>query len=164
MAIKRDRGRHYEDVEVGDEYSSPARTVTEADIAAFAALTGDYSPVHTDEEYCRRSLFGGRVAHGLLGMGLVEGLMSRLPPAEGRGIASLGWRWRFLHPIRLGDTVHVRWRIASKRLSRSRPDRGVVEEAIWLINQRGEVVQEGTHVVLLGPQPAAEARSVGAVS
>lgn len=154
MALKRDRGRFFEDAEVGDEYASPARTVTEADIAAFAALTGDHSPMHTDEEFCRRRGLEGRIAHGLLGLGMVEGLLFRVPPPEGRGLASLGWRWRFLRPIRPGDTVCIRWRIASKRLSRSRPGQGVVEEAIRLMNQREEIVQEGTHAILLACRPA----------
>jgi acyl dehydratase len=139
----------YEDVSVGDAYVSPARTVTEADVAAFAGLTGDHAPMYTDETYARQTPVGRRQAPGLLGLGLVEGLMIRVPPGEGRGIASLGWRWRFHAPLVPGDTVRARWEIAAKRRSARRDDRGIVEEAVRLENQRGQVIQTGVHVVLL---------------
>jgi acyl dehydratase len=147
VTLRSDRGECYEDVGVGDQYVSPARTVTEADVAAFAGLTGDHSPMYT--AYARRAAIGRPAAHGLLGLGLVEGLMLRVPPGEGRGIASLGWQWRFHVPLVPGDTVRARWEIAAKRRSQRRPDRGIVEEAIHLENQRGEVIQEGVHAVLL---------------
>ena len=149
VTLRSDRGECYEDVAVGDQYLSPARTVTEADVAAFAGLTGDYAPMYSDETYARRSAVGRRVAHGLLGLCLVEGLMIRVPPGEGRGIASLGWQWRFDAPLVPGDTVRASWEIVSKRRSQRRPDRGIVEEAVRLENHRSEVIQGGVHAVLL---------------
>jgi acyl dehydratase len=147
--LQGDRGKYYEDASLGDEYESPARTISEADIVAFAGLTGDYGPMHADDVYCRQTLAGRRAAHGLLGLGVVEGLLIRVPPGEGRGIASLSWLWRFRAPVVAGDTVRARWAITWKRRSRSRPDRGIVEESVRLENQRGEVVQEGVHAILL---------------
>jgi acyl dehydratase len=154
MTLRDDRGACYEDVSAGDSYVSPGRTVTAADVAAFAGLTGDYAPMYTDDTYARHTPVGRRQAHGLLGLGLVEGLMIRVPPGEGRGIASLGWRWLFHAPLIPGDTVRARWEIAAKRRSARRLDRGIVEEAVRLENQRGEVIQAGVHAVLLACRDA----------
>ncbi len=165
MTLRADRGDFYEDSSVGDEYASPARTITEGDVIAFAGLTGDYSPMHVNAEYCRRTSVGRQTAHGLLGLGVVEGLLIRVPPGEGRGIASLGWVWRFRAPVVCGDTVRARWSITAKRRSRSRPDRGIVEESIRLENQRGEVVQDGVHAILLACRTdAAAGQEEGALS
>lgn len=137
--------RFYEDLEVGEEYESPARTITEADIVNFSAISGDWSPVHTDEEYCKRTLYKTRIAHGLLGLAAVEGLKQRIPAfADVRYMASLYWNYKFTGPILIGDTIRVRVKIASKRESK-KPDRGIVVEYVTMTNQRGEIVQEGEH-------------------
>jgi len=137
--------RYYEDLEVGEEYESPARTITEADIVNFSAISGDWSPVHTDEEYCKRTPYKTRIAHGLLGLATVEGLKQRIPAfADVRYMASLYWNYKFTGPILIGDTIRIRVKIASKRETK-KPDRGIVVEYITMLNQRGEVVQEGEH-------------------
>jgi acyl dehydratase len=141
--------RYYEDMQVGEEYESPARTITEADIVAFAALSGDWSPVHCDEEYCKATPYKTRIAHGLLGLAVAEGLKFRLPEFTGaRYVASLYWNYKFTGPILMGDTIRVRVRIQSKRETR-KPDRGIVVEYITMLNQRGEVVQEGEHGLMV---------------
>lgn len=149
-------GVYFEDLEVGQSFVSPGRTVTEADIMAFAGITGDYAMIHTNEEYCRGTEFGTRVAHGLLGLSLVEGLKHRLGKYGGVGIAmaSLEWNWSFRKPILPGHTVHVRWTIREKRSSRSKPDRGIIVQDVSLINQRGEVVQQGEHVQMVRRRPS----------
>jgi acyl dehydratase len=137
--------RYYEDLEVGEEYESPARTITEADIVNFSAISGDWSPVHTDEEYCKRTPYKRRIAHGLLGLAAVEGLKQRIPAFAGvRYMASLYWNYKFTGPILIGDTIRIRVKIASKRETK-KPDRGIVVEYVTMLNQRGEVVQEGEH-------------------
>ena len=137
--------RYYEDLEVGEEHESPGRTITEADIVNFSALSGDWSSVHCDEEFCKGTPFKTRIAHGLLGLAVVEGLKQRIPAfAEVRYMASLYWNYKFTGPILIGDTIRVRVKIASKRETR-KPDRGIVAEHITMVNQRGEVVQEGEH-------------------
>ena len=83
---------------------SPARTVTESDIALFAGLTADFSPVHSDAAYAARGVFGRRVAHGLLGMSLAEGLLGRAPAAMAPAVA---WEWSFDAPVFAGDTIHA---------------------------------------------------------
>jgi acyl dehydratase len=134
--------QYFEDIQVGDEYLSPGRTVTEADIVAFAGLSGDYNVLHTDAEYMKSSIFGERIAHGLLGLAISSGLGARAVPRAFATIAFLGLRWRFKGPIKIGDTIKVRLKIASKRET-SKPDRGIVTVQRHVVNQRGEVVQEG---------------------
>ena len=134
-------GVFFEDLEIGQEFTSPGRTVTEADIVIFAGLSGDYNVLHTDAEHMKSSIFGERIAHGLLGLSIEQGLASRGEPAAAHGVLS-ALKWKFKGPIKIGDTVHVLSRIAGKR---DGPDagRGLVTVERRLVNQRGEVVQEG---------------------
>jgi acyl dehydratase len=143
--------RYFEDIEVGEEYESPGRTVTESDIVLFAGLSGDYNIIHTDAEFMKTSIFGERIAHGLLGLSIQSGLLARamLPYAT---IAFGGLRWKFKAPIKIGDTIHVRARVASKK--ETKPDRGVVVLARTVLNQRGDVVQEGDTELIVERRPA----------
>ncbi|MFQ5520062.1 MAG: MaoC/PaaZ C-terminal domain-containing protein [Candidatus Methylomirabilia bacterium] len=136
-----DGRRHFEEIEVGEEYLSPGRTVTEADIVIFAGLSGDYNVLHTDAEFMKSSIFGERIAHGLLGLAIQSGLLTRAmrPFAT---LAFLGLRWKFKGPIKIGDTIKVRAKVIAKRET-SKPDRGAITLERQVINQRGEVVQEG---------------------
>jgi acyl dehydratase len=108
-----------------------------------------------DEEYARTTPFGSRVAHGLLGLSLTDGLKTQ---AEYRFLPgmSLGWTWDFVGPIRIGDTVHVKLRVGSMRTTR-RPGWGIVVLPSELINQHGEVVQRGEHRLMIPMRPQAEA-------
>ncbi len=141
-------GLYYEDFDIGDEFVSPARTITEADVVAFAGLSGDYNPLHTDEEFGKQTIFGGRVAHGLLGLAVSTGLKQRMGISDGTVMAFLGVTWNFKGPIRFGDTIKVRLRIAEKR-DTSKPDRGIVKHFVELVNQKGEVVQDGEHILMV---------------
>lgn len=131
---------------MGIAYSSPGRTVTETDIVIFAGLSADYNLLHTDAEYSKNTVFGERVAHGLLGLAISSGLFTRTELNRRLNetlIAMLGINsWRFIAPIKIGDTVHLEIEITGKKET-SKPDRGVVAFKRRLINQRGEVVQEG---------------------
>jgi acyl dehydratase len=132
----------FEDIQVGDEYLSPGRTVTEADIVAFAGLSGDYNVLHTDAEFMKTSIFGERIAHGLLGLSISSGLGTRAVARPFATLAFLGLRWRFKGPIKIGDTIKVRLKVTDKRET-SKPDRGIVTVQRHVLNQRGELVQEG---------------------
>ncbi len=133
-------GLCFEDIRVGEEYASPGRTVTETDIVIFAGLSGDYNVLHTDAEFMKSSLFGERIAHGLLGLSIQQGLLARDMPAwSGESLGAL--RWKFKGPIKIGDTIQVRARVLSKR--EGDPGAGIVTIARSVLNQRGEVVQEG---------------------
>jgi len=134
--------QYFEDIEVGDEYLSPGRTVTETDIVTFAGLSGDYNVLHTDAEFMKGSIFGERIAHGLLGLAISSGLGTRAMARPYATLAFLGLRWRFKGPIKIGDTIKVRMKVTAKRET-SKPDRGIVTVQRNVLNQRGEVVQEG---------------------
>lgn len=143
---------YFEDIPVGEEYASPGRTVTEADVVIFAGLSGDYNVLHTDAEYMKASLFGERIAHGLLGLSIQQGLLDRVATAQATGpLAAV--KWKFKGPIKIGDTIHVEARVTAKR-DGEQPGWGVVTVARRVLNQRGEVVQEGETDHLVGRRPA----------
>jgi acyl dehydratase len=144
--------RYYEDFQPGDSFQTAARTITESDIAMFAGLTGDYHPNHTDEETARQSPFGGRVAHGLLVLGVANGLLYRAGLLDPSSIALLNVTWRFKAPVKIGDTVRAVMRIADMRVT-SKTDRGVVTRAVEVVNQHGVVVSEGEFVSMIRRVP-----------
>jgi acyl dehydratase len=145
--------RYFDEVNVGDEGISAEVTVTKAMILAYADLTGDHTPVHTDEAFAKASHFGGLVAHGLFGLSMADGLKTKaslqFPPG-----ASLGWTWDFLKPIYVDDRLHVKFRIGSMRPTK-KPEWGIVVLPSELINQKGEVVQKGEHKLMILRKPAA---------
>jgi len=145
------QGVHYlEDLEVGQRFVSAARTVTEADVVAFAGLSGDFNPIHTDVEFAKDSVYGRRVVYGLLGLSIATGLLDRLGVFSGSAMAMLGINdWKFTAPVFIGDTVHLELTILGVRPSSSKPDRGIVERQFALKNQRGEVCQAGRIDVLV---------------
>lgn len=149
----------YEDLHVGLAFESPTRTITETDVVMFAAMTGDWSELHTSEAFARRTQYGRRVAHGLLGLAIAHGLMwPRTNALRDIAIAFLGISdWRFRGPIYLGDTVHVSYRITEMRDSRSNPGQAIVTFEVALNNEAGDVLQEGRKVLLVSKTPLAAA-------
>ena len=90
------------EMEVGQS-ASMSKTVTEADIILFAGITGDFNPAHIDEEYAKKSMFKGRIAHGMLSAGFISATLAmRLP---GPGTIYLGQNMKFKAPVKIGDTV-----------------------------------------------------------
>jgi acyl dehydratase len=147
------RGLYWEDWEIGAEFESPARTLTEADIVLFAGLSGDYNPLHINEEYCKKTIFGSRIAHGPLVYAIAAGLLFQLHLYDDTLIAFLGFEnLRFTNPVKPGDTIHARIKVLEKRET-SRPDRGVMKRQLQVLNQRAEVVQEGIQAFLLKRRP-----------
>ena len=140
--------KYFDDAVVGETCISPEYHVTEARVMAYADLTGDHTPVHTDEEYAKTTPFGTRVAHGLFGLSVADGLKTTSDMRFMPGM-SLGWEWSFVGPIKLNDTVRVRFSVGSKRESKSRPGWGILVLPSELINQRDEVVQKGEHRVMV---------------
>ena len=139
---------YFEDFEIDREYVTRSRTITEADVVAFAGLSGDFNPLHTDEEFAKRTMFGTRIAHGLLGLSIASGLINQMGIAEGTVMAFLGMTWNFKGALKFGDTITVRQRVAERRET-SKQDRGILRMAISVINQNGEVVQEGEHTLMI---------------
>jgi len=148
------RGMYWEEWEIGAVFESPARTVTEADIVAFAGISGDYNPLHINEEFCKKTQFGTRIAHGPLVYAIAAGLMFQLHLYDDTLIAFLGFdSLKFTNPVKAGDTIHARVKVLEKRET-SNPGRGVMKRELQVVNQRGEVVQEGVQAFLLKRKPA----------
>ena len=146
---------YFEDFSTGQVFVSQARTVTETDVVTFAGWSWDTNPVHTDAEAARHGRFGGRIAHGVLGLSVAMGLASRLGVFESCSIALLGIDgWRFRGTLLLGDTVRCRVEILETRLT-SKGDAGILRRRFTLLNQREEDVQEGEIALMVSLRPAA---------
>lgn len=136
-----DQPRSYADVALGDSWRSPARTITEADVVNFAGLTGDFNPLHVDHKFARSTPFGRPIAHGLLGLSLAAGLSSNSPAMCTAAFVRIV-EWKFLHPLFIGDTVHVETQVVDKQ-SRGRRH-GLITWRRQLINcENAVVVQQG---------------------
>ena len=110
----------FEELPLGTEWTTRRRIVTEADIALFSGLVGDFSPLVIDAELAAASHFGGRVASGPFLVAAAMGLGSMdLPLTNSAGV--VGMTWRFVKPIRAGDTISTVWRLARKRHLHDRP-------------------------------------------
>lgn len=151
----------FEDLVPGRQFDAGRRVVSAADIAAFAALSGDRNPLHVEGEEAERGAFGGQVAHGALGVAIGTGLISEAGLTRGVLVALLELRWKFVAPILPGDAVHARVSVLERRPTK-RDDRGIVRFAIDLRNQRNELVQEGELTELIARRAAtSEAPAAG---
>ena len=148
-------GMFWEEWDIGAEFQTASRTITEADIVNFAGISGDYNPLHIDEEFCKQTQFGTRIAHGPLVYSIAAGLLFQLHLYDDTLIAFLGFdSLKFTMPVKIGDTVRVRIEVLEKRET-SKPDRGVMKRLLQVLNQRDEVVQEGVQAFLLKKKSAA---------
>jgi len=137
----------FDDVQIGQEWRSLSRTVTEADIVNFAGISGDFNLIHVDHEFAKTTMFRQPIAHGLLVWAIASGLSSTAPPM--RTIAFMSIRdWHFREPVFIGDTVHVFSKVLEKE-ERSRGKRGVIAWGRRILNQSGKVVQEGTTLTMV---------------
>jgi acyl dehydratase len=149
------RGLYWEEWEIGAVFESPARTVTEADMVIYAGLSGDYNPLHVNEEYCKTTPFGTRIVHGPLVYAIAAGLIFQLHLYDDTLIAFLGFdSLKFTKPVKPGDTIHAVIKVLEKRET-SNLARGVMKRELKVLNQRGEVVQEALQAFLLKRRPAA---------
>jgi len=147
---------YFEDVPVAQVFTTSGRTVTEADVVAFAGLSGDYNALHVDEQFAATTPFGGRIAHGLLVLSIASGLTTRLPvfarlqPAL-LGMTTMTCSWPA--PTRIGDTIRVDLTFTDARLSRSGA-KGVVTERRVARNQDGVIVLDSEWQLLVARTPA----------
>jgi acyl dehydratase len=146
---------YFDDVEVGQQWESLGRTITEADIVNFAGLSGDFNPVHIDHEFARTTPFRRPIAHGLLVFSIASGLSLYAPPMRTLAILSIQ-DWQFKNPIFSGDTVRVRGEVLAKEV-RSRGRRGVITWRRQVLNQESRVVQEGITLTLVQGRAALRA-------
>jgi 3-hydroxybutyryl-CoA dehydratase len=152
-------GLWWEEWTVGRSWETAGRTMTEAAIEQCAGLSGDFNPLHVDEEFARRGPFGTRVAHGPLVYLFAAGLLFQLHLYDDTLVAFLGFdRLAFTGPVRVGDTVRARITVTETRPT-SREDRGVVTRDLRVLNQRDEVVLEAVQHFLIRrrPQPTPDA-------
>ena len=138
---------HFEDVSVGFAVETGGIVITESHVVQFAGLSGDFFDLHMDDAFARSLGFPRRVAHGLLGLILVDGLKNRVPQPFA-GVASLAWQWNFRAPVFIGDRLSARLTVADKRTTR-RADRGILTLSIAAHNQDGAVVQDGTNLLMV---------------
>ena len=142
-------GLYWEEWKIGAEFVTSARTITETDIINFAGISGDYNPLHIDEEFCRNTQFGTRIAHGPLVYSIATGLIFQLHLYDDTLIAFLGFdSLKFTKPVKIGDTIHARVEVIEKRET-SKSDRGIMKRLLQVLNQNNDLVQEGVQAFLL---------------
>jgi acyl dehydratase len=142
------RGLTFDQFKLGDVFVCQSRTVTEADTVNFAGVSGDYNPLHTDEEFGKTTPFGSRIAHGVLGLAIATGQANQLGIFEGTTIALMTQTIKYTGAVKFGDTIHLELKVAEKKES-SKPDRGVVTFDVTVLNQQGKSVIEGQWVLLM---------------
>ncbi len=131
---------------VGDSWTTPARTVTESDVVQFAAMTGDFNPLHVDHEFAAKGPFKKPIAHGLLGISWVAGLGCNNPKVDTVAFVAIQ-NWSFLRPVYFGDTIHVESKVADKGSIGKRAGTVIWNHAVF--NQKNKLVQQGVFETLV---------------
>ena len=145
------RGKWFDEFVLGQIFHSAARTVTEADITAFAGLSGDFNPLHTDAEFAAKTPFRSRIAHGLLVQSIASGLANQTALFEGTIAALQEMTIRFRAPVFPGDTIRMELEVIEIEPEPA-PRRGWVRFAARVRNQRAEIVVEGEWLTLMQRQ------------
>ncbi len=142
------RGKTFDEFDVGDEFTTASRTITESDVVTFAGISGDFNPIHMDKEFAEGTPLKGRVAHGILIASIATGLGNQLAIFEGTTIAVLSMTINYKAPVKFGDTVHLQLKVTEKKET-SKPGRGIVAFQTNVFNQRDELVIDGQWVVMM---------------
>jgi len=130
---------YFEDFTIGAEHVTRGRTITESDVMSFAGLSGDFIELHTNEEYAKQSPYGRRIAHGMLTLSIATGLMTRMNLVTDTVVAFYGIdKLRFVKPVFIGDTIHVRKKVADAMAKGGVS--GVVTFETTVVNQKDEAV------------------------
>jgi len=146
---------HYEDCQVGDQALTPGRTITETDVVQFAGLTGDWTRIHTDEEFARATPYGGRVAHGMLVLSVGSALLLRAGLLPEATLALYGVeKVRFLLPTRLGDTIRTEGEVTAMRALDA--ERGLMTVAGRVVSQEGRALATFTMRAVVGRRPGSD--------
>jgi len=145
----------YEDYAVGEKLRSPGRTITETDIVMFSAFTGDWHPLHTNVEFAKKTIFGERIAHGMLTLCVGSALMFRLgmyAALPKSFIAFYGMdSVRFTGATKIGDTI--RCEVEIENMEAKDDERGVIAAKNSIKNQKGEDLVVYTTKILCGRRP-----------
>ena len=139
----------FADIRPGSSFRSPGRTLTEADHGLFMMLSGDWDPIHADEEYARTTPAGRRLMHGTLGIALAMGMQNGAVSFADPIVGALSLKdWTFRRPLFIGDTVHVEVEFIGTRVT-SAGDRYIVERWLRLLRHDGPVIQDGIATAML---------------
>jgi acyl dehydratase len=144
-------GRVLSEFRVGEVFRPAPRMITEADVAGFAALTGDRNPVHMDDAVAG-PLFGARIAHGPLFPGLAFGMLTECDLIDGTVVALRDLSWTFSAPVRIGDTVRLIAEVTSVSPHPARTDRGRIGLKMSFFTQNDETASTGTATVTVQTQ------------
>jgi acyl dehydratase len=142
----------------GQSWTTPGRTIGAGDINLFAGLVGDFTPIHVDEVFAKSSPYGTRIAHGPLAMATAIGMLTQTGILGERVIGLLNLNWDFSGPVKIDDTIRSRVTLEQQRPT-SKPSRAVAAFVFEVINQRDEVVQRGSMLVLLRADDESKAES-----
>jgi acyl dehydratase len=143
----------FDDIHEGDEFITEDKTVREADVREFARLSGDNHPEHLDEAYGKASIYGERIAHGLLIISMVTGQVNQTGLLEILTIGVLDMNIKFMKAVKFNDTIHTVARITGKRLT-SNPERGIIKIGVVVTNQHGEQVMGAEWTVFVKVIPS----------
>lgn len=141
------RGTYFSEFEVGQEFVSVGRTITEADVVAFSGLSGDFNPLHTDATFAAKTPFGQRIAHGMLSASISTGLGQTLGIFEGTTLALMAQTFEYKGPVFFGETIRLKLVVEKVKLS-SKGGKGVVHFRSDILNQNDSVVISGSWTVL----------------
>jgi acyl dehydratase len=159
LAVSQADRLYFEDVPLKKKFVTSGRTITEADVVAFAGLSGDFNSLHMDETFAAATGFGGRIAHGLLVLSVASGLTTRLPVLHALQPSLLGMTevtCHWLAPTRIGDTIRVELTFTEAQLTRS-GTRGRVTERRVALNQDDVTVIDSQWTLLVATRPSAGA-------
>lgn len=137
----------YDDVQIGQQWESPGRTITQADVVNFAGVSGDFNAIHMDHEYARGTPFRQPIAHGLLIFSVGSGLSLNFPAMRTLAFLSIK-EWNFREPVFFGDTIRAVTKVLEKE-ERSRGKRAMITWGRTILNQHGKIVQEGVTQTLV---------------
>lgn len=151
------KGLYYEDIADGQRMVTRGRTITEADLVQFGSLTGDFNPMHMDAEYMKTTVFGQRIAHGMLSLSYAVGQAYQLGFMERTVVAFRGLEMKFSLPVFIGDTLHVEIVVKTKDKPNARLGGGLITLGVKIINQDGKTVQSGDWLVLIATKPVESA-------
>lgn len=142
------RGLYFEEFEIGQEITTPARTITESDVVNFAGVSGDFNALHTDAVFAASTPYEKRIAHGMLVLAIATGLAARHGFIEGTTLAFREVSWKFSAPVFLGDTIHMVARVKELK-AMPKMGGGLVILSASMVNQAGKTVQRGEWRVLM---------------
>jgi len=157
LAVSQTGQLYFEDLPLEQKFVTSGRTITEADVVAFAGLSGDFNSLHVDETFAATTGFGGRIAHGLLVLSVASGLTTRLPVLHALQPSLLGMTevtCHWLAPTRIGDTIRVELTFIGAQLTKS-GTRGRVTERRVVLNQDDVTIIDSQWTLLVATRPSA---------